>query len=41
MLKGYFATARMCLVEKTYFGFLHMVGQYVLKIAAMGALIMV
>ena len=41
MLKGYLATARMCLVEKTYFGFLHMVGQYVLKIAAMGALIMV
>lgn len=40
-MKGYLATARMCLVEKSYFGLDFMVGQYVLKIAAMGALIMV
>lgn len=41
MLKGYIATARMCLVEKTYFGIANLVGQYVMKIAAMGALLMV
>lgn len=40
-MKAYIATARMCLVEKTYFGFFNTIGQYVLKIAAMGALIMV
>lgn len=40
-MKRYLATARMCLIEKSYFGFAELAGQYVLRAAAMGALLMI
>lgn len=40
-MKRYLATSRMCLIEKSYFGFSELLGQYLLRAAVMGALIMV
>ncbi len=40
-MKRYLATSKMCLIEKSYFGFSELLGQYLLRAAAMGALIMV
>jgi ABC-2 type transport system permease protein len=41
IMKRYLATARMCLVEKSYFGLAELAGQYLLRAAAMGALLMI
>lgn len=40
-MKKYLATARLCLVEKTYFGFGYLAGQYVLKAVALGAMLLI
>ncbi len=40
-MKRYLATARMCLVEKSYFGLAELAGQYLMRAAAMGALLMI
>jgi ABC-2 type transport system permease protein len=40
-MKRYLATAKMCLIEKSYFGLAELFGQYVARAAAMGALLMI
>ncbi len=40
-MKRYLATSKMCLVEKSYFGFAELAGQYLMRAAAMGALLMI
>jgi len=40
-MKRYLATSKMCLVEKSYFGLAELAGQYLMRAAAMGALLMV
>ena len=36
MLRGGIATARMCLMEKSYFGLADVAAQYLLRAAALG-----
>ena len=40
-IKASFATMKLCLKEQTYFGFVYLVGQYVLQTAVLGALLMI
>jgi len=40
-MKRYLATSKMCLVEKSYFGLAELAGQYLMRAAAMGALLMI
>ncbi len=40
-MKRYLATAKMCLIEKSYFGLAELAGQYLMQAAAMGALLMI
>ena len=40
-LKGLLATARMCLLEKSYFGLANVVSEYLLRAAALGTLLMI
>ena len=41
MLRGGIATARMCLMEKSYFGLADVAAQYLLRAAALGTLLMI
>ena len=41
MIRAGFATMKLCLKEQTYFGFVYLVGQYVMQAAVLGALIMI
>ncbi|MGI6238080.1 MAG: hypothetical protein ACOYI5_00445 [Christensenellales bacterium] len=40
-MKRSLATAKLCLIERSYFGFAELAGQYLLRALAMGALIMI
>ncbi|MDD3336894.1 MAG: ABC-2 family transporter protein [Eubacteriales bacterium] len=40
-MKAYFATARLCVLEKSYFGLANVIGQYLLKAAGVGALLLI
>jgi ABC-2 type transport system permease protein len=40
-IRASLATMKLCLKEQTYFGFVYLVGQYVMQAAVLGALIMI
>ena len=40
-IRASLATMRLCLKEQSYFGFIYLLGQYVLQAAALGALLMI
>ena len=40
-IRAGFATMKLCLKEQTYFGFVYLLGQYVLQAAVLGALLMI
>ena len=40
-MKRYLSTAKMCLIEKSYFGFAELFGTYLARAIVMGALLMI